>query len=95
MSFDALPLNLLVNPPEKITPFPVGDVTIEAWVSLNGSFGPKLEQHLIMNERINKTTHVVLVITSDYHTLCVIFPIMVSYSWDNTLFASKAKINVF
>ena len=26
--------------------------------------------------------------------LCVIFTILVSFSWDNTLFASKAKINV-
>ena len=28
-------------------------------------------------------------------TLCVIFTILVSFSWDNALFASKAKINVF
>ena len=27
--------------------------------------------------------------------LCVIFTILVSFSWDNALFASKAKINVF
>ena len=27
-------------------------------------------------------------------TQCVIFTILVSFSWDNALFASKAKINV-
>ena len=29
------------------------------------------------------------------YTLCVIFTILVSFSRDNALFASKAKINVF
>ena len=28
-------------------------------------------------------------------TICVIFTILVSFLWDNALFASKAKINVF
>ena len=27
--------------------------------------------------------------------LCVIFTILVSFLWDNALFASKAKINIF
>ena len=30
-----------------------------------------------------------------YYTLCMIFTILVSFSRDNTLFASKAKINFF
>ena len=29
-----------------------------------------------------------------HSSLCVIFTILVSFSWDNALFASKAKINV-
>ena len=36
-----------------------------------------------------------IVSTSQVHTLCVIFTILVSFSQDNALFASKAKINVF
>ena len=36
-----------------------------------------------------------IVSTSQVHTLCVIFTILISFSRDNALFASKAKINVF
>ena len=30
-----------------------------------------------------------------HEALCLIFTILVSFLWDNTLFASKAKIKVF
>ena len=60
------------------------------------SFGHQ-HDHSISKDLVTAST---MIVTAEAYcdspkTLCVIFTILVSFSRDNVLFASKAKINIF
>ena len=68
----------------------VGSLSAESFAEMERTFCDNLLAAFAANSALKSTKNCYL----GHSALCVIFTILVSFSWDNALFASKAKINV-